>query len=179
MNRVLLYIIIGSSLFFSCQDGNSPKDPPNILFILTDDQRWDALGYAGNELAHTPEMDRLAEQGVYFSHAMVSTPICAASRATILTGLYERTHRYDFSNTAIREEFMQRAYPQALREAGYFTGFFGKLGVKYEKADSLFDVFDSYDRNGRFKDYRGYFYKTLDGDTVHLTRYTGEKAMNF
>ena len=179
MNRFFLFFIVSSSLLLSCQDENSLQDPPNILFVLTDDQRWDALGYAGNELAHTPEMDRLAEQGLYFSHAMVSTPICAASRATILTGLYERTHRYDFQNTSIRGEFMQRAYPQELRKAGYYTGFFGKFGVKYEKADSLFDVFESYDRNGRFKDYRGYYYKTLDGDTVHLTRYTGEKALDF
>ena len=65
---------------------------PNIIFILTDDQRWDALGFAGNEIIQTPEMDRLAEEGVYFENAFVTTPICAASRASLLTGLYERTH---------------------------------------------------------------------------------------
>ena len=171
----LLFYIIG------CTDSSDtyPNRQPNIIFILTDDQRWDALGYAGNELAHTPEMDRLAEDGLYFSHAMVSTPICSASRATILTGLHERTHRYDFRNTVIREDFMEQSYPVELRKAGYFTGFFGKFGVKYEHADSLFDVFESYDRNNQYRDYRGYYYKTLDGDTVHLTRYTGQKAIDF
>ena len=69
---------------------------PNIIFILTDDQRYDALGYAGNDLIHTPEMDKLAETGTYFKNAMVSTPICAASRVSIFTGLYERTHRFTF-----------------------------------------------------------------------------------
>lgn len=65
---------------------------PNIIFILTDDQRADALGYAGNKIIQTPEMDRLAREGVYFKNAFVTTPISAASRASVLTGLYERTH---------------------------------------------------------------------------------------
>ena len=175
------YLFILAVMVMGCAQNHeqSPQDPPNIIFILTDDQRWDALGFAGNDLIHTPEMDRLAEQGIYFSNAMVSTPICAASRATILTGLYERSHRYDFHNIAIKDEFMERSYPMELRKDGYFTGFFGKLGVQYEMADSLFDVFESYDRNNSFKDYRGYNYKTLEGDTVHLTRYTGQKALDF
>lgn len=70
-------------------DRETPSNKPNILFILTDDQRWDALGYAGNPIIKTPEIDKLATEGVYFSHAFVTTPICAASRASILTGLYE------------------------------------------------------------------------------------------
>ena len=65
---------------------------PNIIFILTDDQRANTLGYAGNKIIQTPEMDKLAGQGCYFQNAFVSTPICNASRASILTGLYERTH---------------------------------------------------------------------------------------
>lgn len=161
--------------------GNSENNgtKPNIIFILTDDQRWSALGYAGNDLVHTPAMDDMAENGLYFSHAMVSTPICAASRATILTGLYERSHRYDFQTSGIRDEFMETAYPIELRKAGYYTGFYGKFGVRYQKQKELFDVSESYDRNGRYKDYRGYYYKVLDGDTVHLTRYTGQKALDF
>jgi alpha-L-rhamnosidase len=55
---------------------NKDTKRPNIIFILTDDQRWDALGYAGNKIIQTPEMDTLAQQGTYFSHAMVTTPIC-------------------------------------------------------------------------------------------------------
>ncbi len=179
MHRIIYLLFISIALTYSCQQSDSPDNPPNIIFILTDDQRWDALGYAGNELAHTPEMDRLASEGIYFSHAMVTTPICAASRATILTGLYERTHRYDFRNREIRPEYMQTSYPVELRKAGYYTGFFGKFGVKYPEADTLFDVFESYDRNNKFKDRRGYFYKTLGEDTVHLTRYTGQMAMEF
>ncbi len=154
-------------------------DRPNIIFILTDDQRWDALGYAGNDIIVTPEMDKLAKEGVHFRNALVTTPICSASRASIFTGLYERTHKYTFQTSDIKAEYMKQSYPVLLNDAGYFTGFFGKFGVNYENPQSLFDVFDDYDRNNRYHDYRGYFYKTIDGDSVHLTRYTGQQALDF
>ncbi|SHE75182.1 Arylsulfatase A [Mariniphaga anaerophila] len=152
---------------------------PNIIFILTDDQRWDALGYSGNEIIQTPEMDKLAESGAYFRNGMAATPICSASRASIFSGLHERTHKYTFQTGPIRTEFMEKSYPKLLKEAGYFTGFFGKFGVNYSDKEALFDVIDDYDRNNRFPDYRGYFYKTINGDTVHLTRYTGQQALDF
>lgn len=176
---ILLFILCTVSYFTVSAQKAMPTDHPNIIFILTDDQRWSALGYTGNDLAHTPAMDDLAANGLYFKNAMVTTPICSASRATILTGLHERTHRYDFQTSKIRDEFMQTSYPRELHKAGYYTGFFGKFGVKYDKEEELFDVMESYDRNGKYKDYRGYYYKTLDGDTVHLTRYTGQKALDF
>ncbi|AYN67414.1 DUF4976 domain-containing protein [Euzebyella marina] len=152
---------------------------PNIIFILTDDQRFDALGYAGNKLISTPEMDRLAKEGTYFSNAMVTTPICAASRASILTGLYERTHSYNFQTGNIRPSYMAQSYPRILKENGYKTGFFGKYGVRYDSLNKQFHEYESYDRNGSFKDKRGYFYKTIGNDTIHLTRYTGQQALDF
>ena len=92
MNKILL-----SLLFFNLTVSTFSQDKkPNIIFILTDDHRWDALGFAGNTLIRTPEMDRMAKEGVYYENAFVTTPICAASRASILTGLYERTHGYTF-----------------------------------------------------------------------------------
>jgi alpha-L-rhamnosidase len=163
----------------SARPGNTDVRRPNIIFILTDDQRWDALGYAGNDIIKTPEMDALARQGSYFSHAMVSTPICSASRASIFSGLYERTHRYSFQTGPMRREYMEQSYPRLLRAAGYHTGFFGKFGVNYTGQNELFNMFESYDRNGRFPDRRGYYYKKLKGKAVHLTRYTGEKALEF
>ena len=161
-------------------DTNMPvSSRPNIIFILTDDQRWNALAYSGNKNIITPSMDMLAEEGVYFPHAMVTTPICSASRASIFSGVHERTHRYTFQTGDIRQEFMEDAYPGLLKKSGYYTGFFGKFGVKFSGKNSMFDVIEDYDRENRYKDYRGYYYKTLDGDTVHLTRYTGQKAMDF
>lgn len=155
------------------------QNKPNIIFILTDDQRWDALGYAGNKLIHTPEMDKLAREGVYFKNSIVTTPICAASRASILSAMHERTHGYNFQSGAMKEEYMTNAYPKILKNAGYYTGFYGKLGVKYEAKENLFHEYEDYDRNGAFADRRGYFYKKIGKDTVHLTRYTGQKALDF
>ncbi len=156
-----------------------PKEKPNIIFILTDDQRWDALGYSGNKIIYTPEMDKLANEGTYFLNGIVTTPICAASRASLITGLYERTHRYTFQTGPIQDQFMLQAYPVLLKQAGYYTGFFGKFGVKYNHLKSLFDQSDNYDRDDKMKDKRGYYYKTIGNDTVHLTRYTGQQALDF
>ncbi len=180
MKRSGLWVLLCCFLSLNCSQVREEDDSrPNIIFILTDDQRFDALGYAGNGLVHTPEMDRLAETGTYFKNAMVSTPICAASRASLLTGLYERTHRYTFQTGDIRGTYMETSYPRLLREAGYHTGFYGKYGVKYTGLHTQFDSYESYDRNGDFDDRRGYFFKTLGKDTVHLTRYTGQKALDF
>jgi arylsulfatase A-like enzyme len=152
---------------------------PNIIFILTDDQRWDALGYAGNDIIHTPEMDKLATEGVYFKNAFVTTPICAASRASLITGLYERTHGYTFGQGNLKEGYAANSYPIKLREAGYYTGFYGKFGIQYPGFSALFDQSENYDRNGKFTDRRGYFFKTINQDTVHLTRYTSQQGIDF
>ena len=180
---ILSFILVNylSTDYFQAQEAASVinAERPNIIFILTDDQRFDALGYAGNSLIHTSEMDKLAVEGTYFSNAMVSTPICAASRASILSGLYERTHRFNFQTGNVRQEYMEQSYPKLLREAGYYTGFYGKYGIRYNGEDQLFDIYETYDRNNAFKDHRGYYYKTLGNDTVHLTRYTGQQALDF
>ncbi|MDT7830525.1 sulfatase-like hydrolase/transferase [Pricia sp. S334] len=178
---VLVGILSSIPISVSGQDGNSNKtsNKPNIIFILTDDQRFDALGYAGNSLISTPEMDRLAREGTYFENAMVTTPICAASRASILTGLYERTHKFNFQTGNIRDDYMLSSYPTILKNNGYKTGFYGKYGVRYDELEKQFDEFESYDRNNAYDDRRGYYYKTLGKDTVHLTRYTGQKAIDF
>ncbi len=174
MRKFRLILVL---LFFSFEI--LAQNQPNIIFILTDDQRWDALGIAGNPIIQTPEMNRLAVAGTYFENAFVTTPICAASRASILTGLYERTHGYTFGQGDIKQPFIDQSYPVELRKAGYHTGFFGKFGVNYAGFPKLFDEGEDYDRNGKFKDHRGYFFKTIEKDTVHLSRYTAQKAMDF
>jgi len=176
---LLTFIISAGKLTSQNYKKAKELDRPNIIFILTDDQRFDALGYAGNKLISTPEMDNLAKEGTYFENAMVTTPICAASRASILTGLYERTHNFNFQTGNIRESYMANSYPSILKKNGYFTGFYGKYGVRYDELEKQFDTYESYDRNNNYKDRRGYYYKTLGKDTVHLTRYTGQKAIDF
>jgi arylsulfatase A-like enzyme len=151
---------------------------PNIIFILTDDQRWDALGIAGNTIIQTPQMDALASSGTYFKNAFSTTPICAASRASILTGLYERTHGYTFQKPKLRAPYAEMIYPKIFKDHGYHVGFFGKLGVNINKPSQYFDESDFYDRGGEAEK-QGYFYKKIGNDTVHLTQYSGYQAQNF
>ncbi|CAM4200738.1 sulfatase [Zobellia roscoffensis] len=176
---VLLFFILPHLNFWAQQQIDLHDEKPNVIFILTDDQRFDALGYTGNKLISTPEMDKLAKEGTFFSQAAVTTPICAASRASILTGLYERSHNYNFSTKKIRDAYMQTSYPKILKNNGYYTAFYGKYGVRYNGLDEQFNEFESYDRNAKYPDKRGYYNKTLGKDTVHLTRYTGQKALDF
>jgi len=100
------------------------------VFILADDMRADAMGCAGNPLLHTPHLDRLAREGVRFTNAFVTTPICATSRASILTGQYARRHVVNDFRTPLAAP--DTTYPALLRQAGYFTGFIGKWGVHAE-----------------------------------------------
>jgi alpha-L-rhamnosidase len=177
-NLLILLLSMFTQAVFAQKQSNAAQKP-NIIFILTDDHRADALGYAGNKYAYTPEMDKLAKEGAYFKNAIATTPICAASRASILSSMHERSHRYTFQTGAIKEEYIQNSYPTVLKSAGYHTGFFGKFGVKYDNLNQLFDQHEDYDRNGSFTDKRSYFFKKIGKDTVHLTRYTGQKAMDF
>ena len=145
---------------------------PNIIFILTDDQRWDALGHAGNPIIKTPNMDALASSGLYFKNAFVTTPICAASRATILTGLYERTHDFNFGKPKLKDAYMLESYPYLLKKSGYKTGLIGKFGVKVNEGieDSLFDV--------SIKTFWPYL-REIDGKQVHLADINGNHAIDF
>lgn len=179
MNR-LLNSFCGFFACASCLGANmvNAEKKPNIVFILVDDFRYDAMGYCSNEIVSTPSIDNLASQGTFFRNAFSSTPISSASRASILTGLHERTHRYSFQTGPIDDRFLENAYPLKLKDAGYHTALFGKLGVNCTDAESLFDEIEDYDRNNAIKE-DGYHYKTLNNDTVHLTRYTGQKGLDY
>jgi arylsulfatase A-like enzyme len=106
------------------------KPLPNIIFLLTDDQRFDAMGYTGNPYIKTPNIDRLAEHGIIFENAYVTTSISCASRASILTGQYASRHGINDFNTDFSDEALFKSYPLILKtSAGYKTGFIGKYGV--------------------------------------------------
>lgn len=102
---------------------------PNIVLLFSDDQRADAVGYAGNAVIETPEMDRLAAESVVFENAFVTTPICAVSRANVFSGQWSRRHGIDDFVKAFSDEQMDATYPALLRSAGYWTGFIGKWGI--------------------------------------------------
>jgi arylsulfatase A-like enzyme len=124
--------------------------PPNIIFLLTDDQRADTLSIAGHQDVQTPNIDQLARNGVRYTNAFTVQPICAPSRFAFLSGQYERTSGLGFNSPyQVSERQWQQTYPALLREAGYFTGFIGKFGVEYyqlaEQAASKFDYWRAHD----------------------------------
>ena len=98
--------------------------PRNVLFILSDDHRYDALGVSGHAFVKTPNMDRIAQRGVHLRNAFVTTALCSPSRATILTGLYAHQHKVVDNNTPV--PVGTTFFPQYLQRAGYQTALVGK-----------------------------------------------------
>jgi arylsulfatase A-like enzyme len=123
---------------------------PNIIFLLTDDQRADTLSIAGNRHIRTPNIDRLARGGVRYSNAFTVEPICAASRFAFLSGQYERVSGLGFNSPyQVSDRQWRSTYPALLREEGYYTGFIGKFGVEFYSleggAPSQFDYWRAHD----------------------------------
>ena len=116
--------ILVNSVFAS---DSSKEQRPNFVFILTDDQRYDYLGCTGNELIQTPEIDKLASEGILFTNAHITSAICTPSRISILLSQFERKHGVNFnSGTSVAEEAWQQSYPVVMRRNGYYTGYIGK-----------------------------------------------------
>ena len=148
------------------------KRPPNILLILTDDQRWDAAGFMGNAIVRTPGMDRLARGGAVFTNNFVTTSICMTSRASILTGLYARAHRRNLFTDELTDPLFRNSFPGLLRAAGYRTGYTGKWGVGSENQESRYDYFRAYKGQGQLMVKSG-------GDTIGSPRLQTQQAAEF
>ncbi len=103
------------------------QEQPNIIFILTDDQSYGMMGCTGNDVVQTPNIDKLAGDGVLFTNAHITSAICTPSRASILTSQFERKHGVNFnSGTSMSEEGWNNTYPMVLRNNGYYSGWIGK-----------------------------------------------------
>ena len=107
--------------------------PRNVVFILSDDHRYDAMSFMNHPLAITPHMDAMAENGVHLENAFVTTSLCSPSRASILTGLYTFRHRVIDNQRLVPEGTL--FFPQYLQKAGYRTGFVGKWHMGSSKDD--------------------------------------------
>lgn len=127
---------------------------PNVLFILTDDQRADAVGYHPNPLLgiETPHIDRLAEEGARFDNMFVTTSLCSPSRASFLSGTYAHTH-------GVRDNFTQFPtdlpnFPMLLREQGYQTAYIGKwhMGEDDDSPRPGYDYWISHRGQGTYYD---------------------------
>jgi arylsulfatase A-like enzyme len=150
---------------------------PNIIFILTDDQRWDALGAMGNTIIQTPNMDKLASAGILFKNAYVTTSICCVSRASILTGQYENKHRIHNFSTDLPGEAVSNTYPALLRNAGYKMGFIGKFGVGTHPPQQLFDFWVNTEAGGQMQP--NYITTDKNGKKTHDTDTIGHAIQKF
>ncbi len=125
--------------------------PKNILVILTDDHRYDAMGFMkAQSFGDTPTLDRLAREGVHFRNAFVTTALCSPSRASIFTGLYAHQHRVVDNNHPIPPGLTY--YPEYLQAAGYDTAFIGKwhMGAETDAPQPGFDHWVSFKGQGHY-----------------------------
>jgi N-acetylglucosamine-6-sulfatase len=141
--------------------------PRNIVFVLIDDQRSDALGFQ-NDFFDTPHLDELASRGVVFENAFVTTSLCSPSRASILTGLYAHRHGVLDNQTPLPEG--SPTFPSLVQGAGYRTGFIGKwhMGGGDDSPAPGFDRWVSFPGQGRYRDQTF----NIDGQRVPHSGYT-------
>jgi N-acetylglucosamine-6-sulfatase len=123
-------IVLAPALAIAAQPAlaAAPDSRPNIVFIITDDQRADLLGIAGHPAAKTPHLDRVGREGAWFRNFFTVTPLCSPSRASFLTGLYPHSHGV-INNDKLGLDVISHTlftWPRRLREAGYETAFIGK-----------------------------------------------------
>jgi N-acetylglucosamine-6-sulfatase len=131
--------------------GSAPPPPrPNILFILLDDLRWDASSFAGHPHVKTPNIDRIANEGVRFRNAFCTTSLCSPSRASILSGMYAHTHGVTDNFTEYPTAL--KSFPQVLQQAGYATAYVGKyhMGEENDEPRPGFDYFVTHKGQGRY-----------------------------
>ena len=122
----------------------------NIVFVLVDDMRYDAMGCAGHPFIKTPAIDALARTGVRFRNAFVTTSLCSPSRASFLTGLY--AHQHNILNNSPRLDPAIPTFPRLLQAAGYKTAFVGKwhMGGSSDEPRPGFDYWASFRGQGRY-----------------------------
>ena len=127
--KPLLLLGLGVFVFFQSLLAAQPSRP-NIIFILTDDQRYDELGCTGHPFLRTPNLDALAREGVRFDQHFVTTAVCLPSRTTLVTGQWERAHTVGFGGgRALSAAQWANTLPAVLKRAGYFTGIIGKSNI--------------------------------------------------
>ena len=165
----------GHSVLFGRSKTDALKDKPNIIFILTDDQRYDAMSCAGHPWQKTPNMDRLAREGVLFRNAFVTTSLCSPSRGSFLTGCYAHTHEV-FRNSGKDPNPSYKTFPKFLQMGGYETAFIGKWHMSREDSPRPgFDHWVSFSGQGRYNNNK----INVNGQTVSSETYITDELTNY
>ena len=153
--------------------GHAAAKPPNVIFILSDDHRYDFVGVEEScpEFLETPNFDRMAAQGAHFKNAFVSTSLCSPSRASILTGQYMHHHRVVDNQRPVPKG--TTFFPQLLQTAGYSTAFVGKwhMGHDNDAPRPGFDHWASFAGQGTYMD----TLLNINGKHVQQTGYTADR----
>ncbi|HQR09597.1 MAG TPA: sulfatase-like hydrolase/transferase, partial [Gemmatales bacterium] len=139
------------ALLFMLPQIAKATEKPNFVIMMCDDQRFNAMSCAGNTIIKTPNMDRLAAEGMYFKNMFVTNSLCAPSRATLLTGLYSHANGVT-DNFGKNVSANIKMLPEYLHEAGYEVGFCGKSHIKGALRDRPWDYYFGYRDQGRYVD---------------------------
>ena len=178
MKQVLRFVMV-LACSVSCSLLAAPKPaPPNFVFLLVDDLRWNALGFMGDKIVQTPHLDRLAAKSVVFDNCFVTTSICSVSRASIFTGQWMRRHGIEDFAKGLNGTAWDNTYPAQLRSAGFRTGFIGKYGVgSPQETAAKAAAFDYWKglpgQGGRL------FIEPNDPTRTHKTAKFGNEALEF
>lgn len=189
---------IGSASLFAFRKSpylnfSSFKDKPNLLFIITDEQRADTMRVYGNNMIHVPNLNKLASESFVYINNYVTQPVCTPSRSTILTGLFP--HQTGCTNNNLPLDADIPAFPELLNDPEYRTAYFGKwhLGDEifrqhgFEEWASTEDGYNKYYSEGRDKNARSAYYHWLiskgvalpAGETLFPRKFTSNLPLKF
>lgn len=149
-NALFVGFLLGSLGALNAAD--LPPKRPNVLYILCDDIRWNAMSCAGHLALKTPNIDRVASEGVRFENMFCTTSLCSPSRASILSGLYAHSHGVTNNFTELPATLTH--WPMRLRESGYETAYVGKwhMGEDNDSPRAGFDFFATHKGQGKYFD---------------------------
>ena len=168
---------------------------PNIVFLMTDDQRWDTLGCYGRPEFQTVNIDKLASEGVVFDNSYHAVAICMPSRVSLMTGRHFASHNSGFTyphNDDISKKHLADTYHAKLKAAGYRSGFVGKFGFRVEGREASlkphFDYMDANNTHAKFTIAQPMWAKDMEGfkkihrkgrSSKERTLIKGDSMLNF
>ena len=153
--------------------------PRNVVFILSDDHRYDAMSFLDHQFARTPHMDAMAKDGVHLKNAFVGTSLCSPSRASILTGLYTFRHRVIDNQRAVPEGTL--FFPQYLQQAGFATAYVGKwhMGAANDSPRPGFDHWVSFRGQGHYLPPSPDYTLNVNGERVKQKGYITDELTDY